>query len=36
LPGENAHAPNEWISLANIRRGALAMASLYKELGSIC
>jgi acetylornithine deacetylase/succinyl-diaminopimelate desuccinylase-like protein len=34
LPGENAHAPNEWISLDNIRRGARAMVSLYEELGS--
>ena len=33
LPGENAHAPNEWISLDNIRRGARAMVSLYEELG---
>jgi acetylornithine deacetylase/succinyl-diaminopimelate desuccinylase-like protein len=34
LPGENAHGPNEWISLDNIRRGARAMFSLYEELGS--
>lgn len=33
LPGENAHAPDEWISLDNIRRGTRAMAILYSELG---
>jgi acetylornithine deacetylase/succinyl-diaminopimelate desuccinylase-like protein len=33
LPGENAHAPDEWISVDNIRRGARAMAILYSELG---
>jgi acetylornithine deacetylase/succinyl-diaminopimelate desuccinylase-like protein len=33
LPGENAHAPDEWISLDNIRRGARAMVKLYEELG---
>jgi acetylornithine deacetylase/succinyl-diaminopimelate desuccinylase-like protein len=31
LPGENAHAPDEWISVDNIRRGARAMAILYSE-----
>jgi acetylornithine deacetylase/succinyl-diaminopimelate desuccinylase-like protein len=35
LPGENAHAPNEWIDLENLRRGMRAMVSLYQELGSI-
>jgi acetylornithine deacetylase/succinyl-diaminopimelate desuccinylase-like protein len=33
LPGENAHAPDEWISIDNIKRGARAMAILYSELG---
>jgi acetylornithine deacetylase/succinyl-diaminopimelate desuccinylase-like protein len=33
LPGENAHAPDEWISVDNIRRGTRAMAILYSELG---
>jgi acetylornithine deacetylase/succinyl-diaminopimelate desuccinylase-like protein len=33
LPGENAHAPDEWISLDNLRRGTRAMAILYAELG---
>jgi acetylornithine deacetylase/succinyl-diaminopimelate desuccinylase-like protein len=35
LPGENAHAPNEWIDLENFRRGARAMVRLYEELGSL-
>jgi len=35
LPGENAHAPNEWIALENLRRGARAMVRLYHELGSM-
>lgn len=34
LPGENAHAPNEWIALDNLRRGARAMVRLYGELGA--
>lgn len=33
LPGENAHAPNEWISDDNFRRGMRAMAALWDELG---
>ncbi|MBW3629722.1 MAG: dipeptidase [Gemmatimonadetes bacterium] len=32
LPGENAHAPNEWFSLDNYARGAEAIAYLYDEL----
>ena len=32
LPGENAHAPDEWISVENIRRGTRAMAMLYDGL----
>ena len=32
LPGENAHAPNEWFSLDNYSRGAEAIAYLYDEL----
>jgi len=32
LPGENAHAPNEWISLDNFHQGAEAIAALYDEL----
>ena len=33
LPGENAHAPDEWIGVDNLRRGMRAMAVLYDELG---
>ena len=32
LPGENAHAPDEWISVDNFRRGMRAIATLYDEL----
>ncbi|HEX8906127.1 MAG TPA: dipeptidase [Longimicrobiaceae bacterium] len=32
LPGENAHAPNEWMSVENFHRGAEAIAALYDEL----
>jgi acetylornithine deacetylase/succinyl-diaminopimelate desuccinylase-like protein len=35
LPGENAHAPNEWIDLGNIRRGVRAMVNLYQELAAL-
>ena len=31
LPGENAHAPDEWISVDNVRRGLRAMAMLLEE-----
>jgi acetylornithine deacetylase/succinyl-diaminopimelate desuccinylase-like protein len=31
LPGENAHAPDEWLSVDNFRRGAKAMAALWDE-----
>ena len=31
LPGENAHAPNEWISLENYRLGTRAAATLLDE-----
>ena len=33
LPGENAHAPNEWLSEENFVRGMRAAAVLYEELG---
>jgi acetylornithine deacetylase/succinyl-diaminopimelate desuccinylase-like protein len=33
LPGENAHAPNEWMSVENFRKGMRAMARLYAEYG---
>jgi len=35
LPGENAHAPNEWLDLGNFHNGVLASAYLYKELASV-
>lgn len=33
LPGENAHAPDEWMSLDNFERGTHAAALLLTELG---
>ncbi|HEY2164976.1 MAG TPA: dipeptidase [Gemmatimonadaceae bacterium] len=33
LPGENAHAPNEWLSEDNFYKGMRAMAALWEELG---
>lgn len=33
LPGENAHAPNEWMSDANFIGGIRAAALLWEELG---
>ena len=33
LPGENAHAPDEWISEENFRIGMRAMAALWDEYG---
>ncbi len=33
LPGENAHAPNEWMSDANYIGGIKAAALLWEELG---
>lgn len=33
LPGENAHAPDEWISDENYRLGIRAAAVLYEEYG---
>jgi acetylornithine deacetylase/succinyl-diaminopimelate desuccinylase-like protein len=32
LPGENAHAPNEWMSEENYLKGMRAMAALWEEL----
>ena len=31
LPGENAHAPDEWLSLENYRKGTHAAAALLEE-----
>lgn len=33
LPGENAHAPDEWMSDENFVRGMRAIAALWEELG---
>jgi acetylornithine deacetylase/succinyl-diaminopimelate desuccinylase-like protein len=33
LPGENAHAPDEWLSDENFRLGMRAMAALWDEYG---
>jgi acetylornithine deacetylase/succinyl-diaminopimelate desuccinylase-like protein len=33
LPGENAHAPNEWMSVENFEKGTQASARLWDELG---
>jgi acetylornithine deacetylase/succinyl-diaminopimelate desuccinylase-like protein len=32
LPGENAHAPNEWMLVENFHRGAEAIAMMYEAL----
>jgi acetylornithine deacetylase/succinyl-diaminopimelate desuccinylase-like protein len=32
LPGENAHAPNEWMSVENFHKGAEAIARMYEGL----
>ncbi|HJU66208.1 MAG TPA: dipeptidase [Gemmatimonadaceae bacterium] len=34
LPGENAHAPNEWMSDDNLMKGMRAVAALWEELGA--
>jgi acetylornithine deacetylase/succinyl-diaminopimelate desuccinylase-like protein len=33
LPGENAHAPNEWMSVENFEKGMVAMAGMYSRMG---
>jgi acetylornithine deacetylase/succinyl-diaminopimelate desuccinylase-like protein len=33
LPGENAHAPDEWMSVENFDKGTAAIAALWDELG---
>src|SRR5437660_1262051 len=33
LPGENAHAPNEWMSVENFEKGMRAIALLWEEIG---
>jgi acetylornithine deacetylase/succinyl-diaminopimelate desuccinylase-like protein len=34
LPGENAHAPDEWMSVENFTKGMRAIATLWDELGT--
>jgi acetylornithine deacetylase/succinyl-diaminopimelate desuccinylase-like protein len=34
LPGENAHAPDEWMSMENFTKGMRAVAMLWDELGA--
>ena len=34
LPGENAHAPDEWMSMENFTTGMRAIATLWDELAS--
>jgi acetylornithine deacetylase/succinyl-diaminopimelate desuccinylase-like protein len=34
LPGENAHAPDEWMSIENFTKGMRAIATLWDELGA--
>jgi acetylornithine deacetylase/succinyl-diaminopimelate desuccinylase-like protein len=34
LPGENAHAPDEWMAVENYEKGMQAAAYLWEELGS--
>ncbi len=33
LPGENAHAPNEWMSVENFEKGMEAVAGIWQRLG---
>ncbi|HEX5719468.1 MAG TPA: M20/M25/M40 family metallo-hydrolase [Thermoanaerobaculia bacterium] len=33
LPGENAHAPDEWLSVENFEKGMRTAAALWNELG---
>ena len=35
LPGENAHAPNEWMSDENFVKGAKAVAAFWDELATV-
>ena len=34
LPGENAHAPDEWMSVENFNKGMRSIAALFEELGA--
>jgi acetylornithine deacetylase/succinyl-diaminopimelate desuccinylase-like protein len=35
LPGENAHAPDEWLSVENFEKGMRTAALLWEELGRL-
>jgi acetylornithine deacetylase/succinyl-diaminopimelate desuccinylase-like protein len=35
LPGENAHAPDEWMSVENWEKGMVAAVLLWEELGAL-
>ena len=35
LPGENAHAPDEWLAVENFEKGMLAAAFLWEELNAV-
>ena len=35
LPGENAHAPDEWLDLDNYRLGIESAIHLYKGLSEV-
>lgn len=35
LPGSNAHAPNEWLSLRAFERGILAVSDLLRQIGEV-
>jgi acetylornithine deacetylase/succinyl-diaminopimelate desuccinylase-like protein len=34
LPGANAHAPDEWLSVENFEKGTVVLARLYEELAA--
>jgi hypothetical protein len=34
-PTGNFHAPNEWISLLNLRNGMVSLVHLWAELGAM-
>jgi acetylornithine deacetylase/succinyl-diaminopimelate desuccinylase-like protein len=34
LPGENAHAPDEWMSVENFEKGIAAMAAMWDDYGA--
>ena len=34
LPGENAHAPDEWLGVESFTRGMRAIATLWEEYGA--